>query len=259
MKVILESLDVQPVIYGIRCKVNNKIYVGQATNYFSRFYFHIRDLENNKHHCKALQNDFNEFGKLNFEIVILKEVNFEEDLNCLELEEMSKIENEFLYNSRSRENKVICYNSKTGEILGTYFNISVATQKTGISFRRIYNACYTEHQPLDNDEKSFILEINKDKIEARLNNVGQGNCFTKGNEYAYKKGGENPHAYKKGGYNPHAFKGTKIIAYDKSNNLIKEYGSIKEAASDLGLVRGSISNCLIGRSKSTGGYTFKYA
>lgn len=247
MKIVTESLDITPVIYAIRCKVNKKIYVGKATNYFSRFYFHIRDLDNQKHHCKDLQDDYNAFGKVNFDIVILKEVTPEEDLFLVELEEISKVSPDLLYNSNTKENKVICYHSKTGEILGIYFNISEAARKTKIPFMRIYQSCTEVHQRLENDDKSFILEINQDKIPERLNNIGNGNCFKKGNPYAFKEG------------NPYVFKKKKITAFNKSGCEVKTYESVTEAAQDLGVPRGSISNCLRGKSKSTGGYTFKYA
>jgi group I intron endonuclease len=83
MKVILESLDVQSCIYGIRCKVNNKIYIGKAKDYFSRFSLHLRHLKLRKHYCKLLQSDFDLYGKNNFQFLIIRELQTDEDINLM--------------------------------------------------------------------------------------------------------------------------------------------------------------------------------
>ena len=51
---------------------------------------------------------------------------------------------------------------------------------------------------------------------------------------------------------------TPIVAIQKDTGKIKIFESIKECARQLNLHPGSISNCLKGSLKSTGGYTFKY-
>lgn len=50
-----------------------------------------------------------------------------------------------------------------------------------------------------------------------------------------------------------------VLQYDKKGNLIREWKSATEASSALGFKSvSSITNCLIGRNKTSGGYIWKY-
>ena len=60
-------------IYMIRCKVNEKCYIGQSTNIKRRWYTHINELNRNVHICKKLQEDWNAYGESNFEFKIIQE------------------------------------------------------------------------------------------------------------------------------------------------------------------------------------------
>lgn len=60
-------------IYGIQCKINNKIYIGQTTNYKNRIKNHIMELNGNRHCNKYLQEDYNNYGKNNFIFFILED------------------------------------------------------------------------------------------------------------------------------------------------------------------------------------------
>ena len=72
-------------IYGIRCKVNGKIYIGQTNmNFGDRQGSHFSLLNNNKHQNKGLQSDWNKYGKENFEFIILHDLKDGEDLDTLE-------------------------------------------------------------------------------------------------------------------------------------------------------------------------------
>lgn len=235
MKVVLDSLEIQPVIYGIRCKVNNKMYVGKATNYFSRFSLHLRDLQLRKHYCKLLQSDFDLYGKNNFQFLIIRELQTDEDINLIEVEEISKIDSTLLYNSNLVENKVVSYNPTTGEVLKVYFNISDASRQTNIPFMSIYLCCTDYNSTKTTNNIGFIFEENKDKIPSRLIHKNTGRKNT--SKVLCKK----------------------IDVYDKLGNKLYEFNSLTDAANQLNLHFQSISNCLNGRLKSTGGYTFKYA
>ena len=46
--------------YEIRNNKTNKVYIGESINLFGRFTEHISELYENKHHCKKLQEAFNE-------------------------------------------------------------------------------------------------------------------------------------------------------------------------------------------------------
>ena len=52
--------------------------------------------------------------------------------------------------------------------------------------------------------------------------------------------------------------GRKVYQYDLNGNFIKEYRSVRFAATELGLNHSNISRCCNGIFKHTGGYIFKY-
>lgn len=55
-----------PGLYKITCLKNNKIYIGISSNVLSRLGRHTDNLENNRHDCLELQQDFHQFGKKSF-------------------------------------------------------------------------------------------------------------------------------------------------------------------------------------------------
>ncbi len=57
------SLKNLPAVYGIICKENNKIYVGETENYKKRFLYHVKMLKDGNHPNKSLQHDFNELER----------------------------------------------------------------------------------------------------------------------------------------------------------------------------------------------------
>lgn len=233
MKIVLESLDVKPLIYGIRCKVNNKIYIGKTKNYFFRLSQHIDYLIKNKHHCKLLQEDFDLYGNDNFQFLIIREIQDCDNIDLVEIEEISKIDSTLLYNSILVENKVISYNPTTGEVLKVYFNISDASIQTGIPFGSIYRCCAEHRTEKSTRNIGFIFEKDKDKIPERLihKNVGRRNATLC----------------------------KKVEVYDKLGNKLHDFNSLTDAANQLNLYSPAISNCLTGKKKSASGYVFKYA
>ena len=59
-------------IYSIRNTVNNKIYIGSAINFKTRFSRHKSQLKLNKHFNKHLQTTYNKYGKENFIFEIIE-------------------------------------------------------------------------------------------------------------------------------------------------------------------------------------------
>ena len=65
-------------IYGIRNKVNNKIYVGKTgMNFGDRWDSHKALLRNNKHDNPYLQNAWNKYGEQNFEFIVIEDCNID--------------------------------------------------------------------------------------------------------------------------------------------------------------------------------------
>jgi hypothetical protein len=58
-------------IYGIKNKINNKIYVGSSINIHSRLLEHIYDLKKKIHCNDYLQNSWNKYGENNFEFCLI--------------------------------------------------------------------------------------------------------------------------------------------------------------------------------------------
>ncbi len=59
-------------IYGVKCLVNNKIYVGSAVDLSSRLRTHKSRLNLNKHPNQHLQSACNKYGLVNFIFIILE-------------------------------------------------------------------------------------------------------------------------------------------------------------------------------------------
>lgn len=55
-----------PGIYKIICTVNKKEYIGESSNILNRLGRHTESLENNRHDCIEMQNDFHKYSKKNF-------------------------------------------------------------------------------------------------------------------------------------------------------------------------------------------------
>ena len=50
----------------------SKVYIGESTNVLSRLGRHADNLENNRHDCFELQQDFNNYGKTYFVFKVLE-------------------------------------------------------------------------------------------------------------------------------------------------------------------------------------------
>jgi group I intron endonuclease len=59
-------------LYKIICSSNNKFYLGSSVNIKLRWYYHLKSLRANKHHCIHLQRAYNLYGEPNFRLEIFK-------------------------------------------------------------------------------------------------------------------------------------------------------------------------------------------
>lgn len=83
-------------IYMIKCKINNKVYIGQSKNIKKRFSDHRSALNRNNHYNDLLQNDWNKYGQCSFEFSLIKE--------CEEYE-LNKLENKYINEYKSYDKK----------------------------------------------------------------------------------------------------------------------------------------------------------
>ncbi len=62
-------------IYGIRNKINQKIYVGQTKQtFYKRYCLHDWQLRNNKHENPYLQKAYNKYSESNFEFIVIESI-----------------------------------------------------------------------------------------------------------------------------------------------------------------------------------------
>ncbi len=74
--------------YRIKNITTNEVYIGETIDSFRRFTQHVSDLYNNTHHCKKLQDAFNEtrnFANFIFEPLFVIEIN--PDISIKEIKE----------------------------------------------------------------------------------------------------------------------------------------------------------------------------
>lgn len=65
-------------IYLIKCKSENKVYIGQSKDIRKRYISHLSDLRKNKHKNLYLQEAFNKYGEKDFVFETIFKVNDEE-------------------------------------------------------------------------------------------------------------------------------------------------------------------------------------
>ncbi len=61
------------IIYGLRCIVNNKYYIGATSNFKRRQREHLYKLKKNKHHSAKLQHAWNKYNEDSFVFEIMEE------------------------------------------------------------------------------------------------------------------------------------------------------------------------------------------
>jgi len=68
------------VVYRIRNKITEDIYIGSAVKYDYRIWAHLSRLRKGTHHSKILQNAFNKYGESIFEFSVLEQVHDKQKL-----------------------------------------------------------------------------------------------------------------------------------------------------------------------------------
>lgn len=253
MLIKIESLESVSVIYALRCKVNHKIYIGKAKNYFLRLGQHIDVLSKNKHYCKLLQEDFNSYGINEFSFEILHILDNTENLDELERKYISSFDASQVYNSNLTENKIVSYDIKTGEILEIFFNIKEASIKTGVDYTAI-TLCCSEYSTLKATKGiGFCNESDRDKIPERLIDNRVGSIHRKGAIMSIE-------ARRKISEGNKGKRNVPVIQVDKkTHEEIRTFESMKQASIETGINQVNISYCCTGRLKSAGGYIWRYA
>jgi hypothetical protein len=133
-----------------------------------------------------------------------------------------------------------------GEFIEKYDSVKSASKKTGIKSSSIENCGRGTSKSSGGFIWMYENKINDEKIIPMI--------YEKSGR---KKGGV---PWNKGKKTPIGCpKHTKqILQYSLDGILIKKWKCISKASNELNISRGSIENCALGKSKSSGGYIWKY-
>lgn len=125
-------------IYGIRNKINGKIYVGQTSVSFGdRKDCHYAKLRHNKNDNINLQNEWNYFGENNFEFIILEEVNDISVLDTLEQKYISLYQpNVYNISTGGKGAPGIKLSEKAKRIIGEKNKVNMTGKKASEETRR---------------------------------------------------------------------------------------------------------------------------
>ena len=235
-------------IYMYINKINNKKYVGQAKDFNKRHKEHILKRSNKL----PIDKSFNKYGKDNFEIVILKEnletqclLNFWE---CYYIEKYNTlISNGDGYNISSGGSNGNNFAGKTDDEMQEFKrkqSESHKGEKNGMYGKTLSEESRKKiSENLERNKKISGALKNKSKSEEHKKKIGEGNKGKVISEETKQKIRQS--------------KSKKVIQYDINGNLIKVWNSINEAIESTGATH--ISDCCKGKSKTAGGYIWRYA
>lgn len=103
-------------IYSITNLINNKKYIGQSVDVYTRWRNHKSALKHNRHNNEHLQNAWNTYGSQNFIFEILEICNIDEidDIEQRYIELFDTVNSEYGYNNESggHENKSLSEQSR---------------------------------------------------------------------------------------------------------------------------------------------------
>lgn len=136
-------------IYGIKCKITNKIYIGSSKDLQKRFSKHFSELYLNRHANKCMQEDFNKYGYDNFELIVYEYTN--ENLLSKETNKQKELGVDNIYNEKISGFYI------TKELRQKYANASKESHKTE-SYRN------KMRQIKSNKVAQYDLEMNLIKI-----------------------------------------------------------------------------------------------
>lgn len=246
-------------IYSIKNKINNKIYIGSATNLSNRWSRHKSDLILKKHHSIYLQRAWDKHGEQSFEFSIIEEILESQDLIIKEqyyLDLYRSYNPEFGYN----------ISPTAGSSLGV-----IHTETTCENFSKAQKKRYED--PLERkktgdisreawkDEARLVIHskrmkerwANPENIEAqckRMKEVVNRPEIVKKRSEGLKEHFKDPkNRDKKSELCPHRRK----IKHIETGNI---YVSLDAAAKALPVTRTTIRNNLKGKFKSAKGYNF---
>lgn len=214
-------------IYCIENLVNNKKYIGQSVDIYSRWYAHKSKLYGNKHENTHLQNSWNNYGEKYFHFYIV-ELCDKELLNEREI-----------YWIKHYNTFYDGYNETFGGQGQSKPAIKVFQYTLDGDLIKEWNSVYEIQEELD---------FNENTIRNACNNKEHLSAY--GYQWSYQKSDNI------GEYNSVTQKKT-VYQYDKQGNLVNIYDTILSVSED-GFSFGNVANCCRGIRKTSSGYVWSY-
>ena len=263
-------------IYMYTNKINGKRYIGLTKDFYRRHKEHIR------YNTQLIDKAIDKYGIENFDVVILKENLTSEEMNyweCYYINFYNTLANDGQGYNLADGGYGNPYEGKTEEeIKEIGRKISETKLKNGDS-KGNKNPMYGKHHTEETKRKiseagtgRIVSDETKQKISDTLKGDGcywYGKTLTNEHKQKLRKAKLNKplaeehkkHISESGkgkrvGINNH--QATKVAQYDKEGNLIKVWDYIKQASDELGINRVAIGNCCRGKSKTSGGFVWKY-
>lgn len=233
-------------IYKITNKINKKIYIGQSTDIYARWYSHKRELNKGMHVNSHLQNAWNKYGEDNFEFEIiymlpniyLSEEYIRELLDTLEIgyiKEFKALTSEHGYNiqlgGKGRKQSEETIQKKRNIVRSQEFKDKISNAVSGEK-----NPFYGKHHTEETRKK--ISESLKGQKNPMYGKHHTEETRKKISETRNKK---------------------EIIMMDKDGNIIKIFNSVAEASQYLG-TNDTTNICKVckGKRKTAYGYKWRY-
>lgn len=276
-------------IYKITNKVNNKVYIGQTSDFYKRHREHLQHLTNNVHVNKHLQNAWNKYGDENF-IFEFIEICDDDTITCREqywIDFYGGIDSPNTYNVRDAGNsgtfsKETC--AKISESLKGRHHSSETKEKLSKIFKGSHHTAEARKKISDANKKRVykrgfhLSESTKKKISDSMKGRP---CVNKGyrhTEEAKKKIGEasknrvrrrwteeekiaqSKRMIGKPAPNKGKLMGNShtIGQFSPDDELITTYPSTTVLYNEKGYNPGCISKCCRGYMKTAYGYKWKY-
>lgn len=245
-------------IYKITNTVNNKCYIGETVQIDpeKRWKKHISSATTTKD-CPALAGAMNKYGidKFNFEILI---ICFDEDRFEYEKEYIMK------YNSqRPNGYNILDGGQYGGSRLGTHLSMKTK-EKISKSLRIFYKNNPNNFEKYRDKHANAMRESDIWRESLKERTLSQYTISEKSDEVKDKiSKGVKLYFEDNNNKERHIdimtkINGRKVSQYSKENTLISQFDSIVLASKHTGIERRSIQSNLAGRSKSSGGFVWKY-
>lgn len=211
-------------IYQLRCTVNNKIYIGQAQNILQRFNDHRRNRNGHLIYRDCyLYRAIKKYGWNKFEISVLEKIDDLDLLNEREIFWIEELNPE--YNMRDG-----------GDCARGWKHTEEAKRKMSETKSKMYlgenNPFYGKSHSEEAKEKMRKAKLGKNLSKEHRDKIAKSN---------------KSHLRKK-----------QVVQYSMNGDFITIHKSVGDAANSVGVSQASLSNALIGNSKSSGGFKWKY-